>query len=32
MVQQWLNLIGLSFDFIGVLILACERRIALSVE
>jgi hypothetical protein len=30
MIQQWCNLAGLSFDFVGVLILAYEWWVALS--
>lgn len=32
MISQWLNLTGLSFDFIGVLMLAYEWWIALNAE
>jgi hypothetical protein len=32
MLQQWLNVAGLSFDFIGVLMLAYEWWIALNTE
>jgi hypothetical protein len=32
MLHQWLNLIGLSFDFIGVLMLAREWLIAFETE
>jgi hypothetical protein len=30
--QQWLNMVGLSFDFVGVIMLAYEWWIALSNE
>jgi hypothetical protein len=32
MVQQWLNVAGLSFDFVGVLLLAYEWWITLGAE
>jgi hypothetical protein len=32
MLQQWFNLAGLSFDFVGVVLLAYEWWIALSTE
>jgi predicted solute-binding protein len=32
MIQQWFNLAGLSFDFVGVILLAYEWWIALSAE
>lgn len=32
MIQQWFNLAGLSFDFVGVLMLAYEWWIALSAD
>jgi hypothetical protein len=32
MLQQWFNLAGLSFDFVGVLMLAYEWWIALSAD
>lgn len=32
MIQQWFNLAGLSFDFVGVIMLAYEWWIALSAE
>jgi hypothetical protein len=32
MIQQWLNVAGLSLDFLGVIMLAYEWSIALSAE
>ena len=32
MIQQWCNLAGLTFDFVGVIMLAYEWWIALSAE
>lgn len=32
MIQQWLNFAGLGFDFVGVIMLANEWRIAMKAE
>lgn len=32
MIQQWLNFAGLGFDFVGVIMLANEWRIAMNAE